>query len=202
MIHIFILISAHYALSKAYVAPAVCTVPKSSFKLRFCCSTSTGENKQDLQSADESDEVLYLSSPPTMGIATPGFAGFLKSGWSSFDDFQLDGFPWAGVASREIVWELIKIPRACIHVKVLIALAMEVENYSISTNEARVTRLRKQGLLRLKHVLVSACPGTTLINDIELTCVVEAEMSTRIMISSKQLMFETFIFLLNKQIIQ
>lgn len=63
------------------VLPLQSKMPKSFIIVRSCCSTPTGENMQDLQSADKSDEVLYLSSPPTTGIATPGFAGFSKSGW-------------------------------------------------------------------------------------------------------------------------
>ncbi|KMT13010.1 hypothetical protein BVRB_4g087250 [Beta vulgaris subsp. vulgaris] len=63
------------------VLPMQSKTPKSFIKVRSCCTTPTGENRQDLQSADKIDDVLYLSSPPTTGIATPGFAGFLKSGW-------------------------------------------------------------------------------------------------------------------------
>lgn len=40
----------------------------------------SGENMQVAQPAEKRDVVLYLSSPPKTGIATPGFAGFSKSG--------------------------------------------------------------------------------------------------------------------------
>lgn len=40
----------------------------------------TGEKIHVAQSAAKRDDVLNLSSPPTTGIATPGFAGFWKSG--------------------------------------------------------------------------------------------------------------------------
>jgi hypothetical protein len=40
----------------------------------------SGENMQEVQSAEKRDVVLYLSSPPKTGIATPVFAGFSKSG--------------------------------------------------------------------------------------------------------------------------
>ncbi|KAJ8425326.1 hypothetical protein Cgig2_018943 [Carnegiea gigantea] len=61
--------------------PRQSNMPKSLRNKRSYCCKPTGENKQDLQSADKSEEVLYLSSPPTTGIATPGLAGLLKSGW-------------------------------------------------------------------------------------------------------------------------
>nr|GMC72521.1 receptor-like protein kinase THESEUS 1 [Ipomoea batatas] len=40
----------------------------------------TGLNTQYMQSVERSDVTLYLSLPPTTGMATPGFAGFWKSG--------------------------------------------------------------------------------------------------------------------------
>ena len=64
------------------VAPPVqSSMPYSITNESFWSTTPAGENTQELQSAETSDVVLYLSSPPTTGIATPGFAGFLKSGW-------------------------------------------------------------------------------------------------------------------------
>ena len=43
-------------------------------------SVCDSEKMQVLQSLERRDEVLKLSSPPTTGIATPGLAGFWKSG--------------------------------------------------------------------------------------------------------------------------
>uniref|UniRef100_A0A6N2N9T9 Uncharacterized protein n=1 Tax=Salix viminalis TaxID=40686 RepID=A0A6N2N9T9_SALVM len=61
--------------------PVQSSLPKSIRRVSFWSKTPAGENTQAPQSAERRDAVLNISSPPTTGIATPGFAGFLKSGW-------------------------------------------------------------------------------------------------------------------------